>query len=65
VGVDELRLLRPISNRPVVAIGGLTRANAIQVLEAGADSLAVIGDLFPEDGNLQARTKEWLQLLGS
>jgi thiamine-phosphate pyrophosphorylase len=50
VGLDELRRLRPLSNRPLVAIGGITRANAPQVLEAGADSVAVIGDLFPEDG---------------
>jgi thiamine-phosphate pyrophosphorylase len=65
VGVDELRRMRPISNRPLVAIGGITRANAMQVLEAGADSVAVIGDLFPEDGNIRARTEEWLRLLGS
>jgi thiamine-phosphate pyrophosphorylase len=65
VGLDELRRLRPLSNRPLVAIGGITRANAIPVLEAGADSVAVIGDLFPENGNIQARTKEWLRLLGS
>ena len=38
--------------RPLVAIGGITRANARQVLDAGADSVAVIGDLFPEDGNI-------------
>jgi thiamine monophosphate synthase len=48
-----------------VAIGGIARANAIQVLEAGADSVAVIGDLFPEDGNIRARTEEWIRLLGS
>ncbi len=63
VGLVELRRLRPLSNRPLVAIGGITRANAIQVLEAGADSVAVIGDLFPEDGNISARTEEWLRLL--
>jgi thiamine-phosphate pyrophosphorylase len=62
VGLDELRRLRPISNRPLVAIGGITRANATQVLEAGADSVAVIGDLFPEDGNIRARTEEWLRI---
>jgi thiamine-phosphate pyrophosphorylase len=65
VGLDELRRLRPLSNRPLVAIGGITRANTMQVLDAGADSVAVIGDLFPEDGNIHARTKEWLRLLGS
>src|SRR5690348_7346334 len=43
VGLDELRRLRPLSNRPLVAIGGITRANARQVIDAGADSVAVIG----------------------
>ena len=65
VGVDELRRLRPLSGRPLVAIGGITRANARQVLEAGADSVAVIGDLFPEDGQIRARVEEWIRLLGS
>jgi thiamine-phosphate pyrophosphorylase len=65
VGLDELRRLRPLSNRPLVAIGGITRANARQVLEAGADSVAVIGDLFPEDGKIWVRAEEWLRLLGS
>jgi len=65
VGVDELRRLRPLSNRPLVAIGGITRANAMQVLEAGADSVAVIGDLFPEAGSIRARTEVWIGLLGS
>ena len=63
VGLDELRRLRPLSNRPLVAIGGITRANAQRVIDAGADSVAVIGDLFPEDGNIAARIKEWLRLL--
>ncbi len=65
VGVDELRRLRPLSNRPLVAIGGITRANARQVLEAGADSVAVIGDLFPGDRNIRARAEEWIRLFGS
>jgi thiamine monophosphate synthase len=46
----------------VVAIGGITRDNARAVLAAGANSLAVIGDLFPEDGNLRARVEEWLRV---
>jgi thiamine-phosphate pyrophosphorylase len=65
VGLDELSRLRPFSNRPLVAIGGITRANAIQVLEAGADSVAVIGDLFPKDGNIRARTEEWIRVTQS
>ncbi|MBZ5632461.1 MAG: thiamine phosphate synthase [Acidobacteriia bacterium] len=62
VGVDELRRLRPLSPYPLVAIGGITRANARQVLEAGADSAAVIGDLFPEDATIRARAEEWLRI---
>jgi len=62
VGPDELRRLRPLSPFPLVAIGGITRANARQVLEAGADSVAVIGDLFPQDGNVRARTEEWIRI---
>jgi thiamine-phosphate pyrophosphorylase len=63
VGLDELRRLRPLSNRPLAAIGGITRGNARQVLDAGADSVAVIGDLFPDDGRIAARTKDWLHAL--
>ena len=60
VGLDELRRLRALTDRALVAIGGITRPNARAVLAAGADSVAVIGDLFPEDGNLRARAAEWL-----
>jgi thiamine-phosphate pyrophosphorylase len=63
VGLDELRRLRPITHRPVVAIGGITRANAPSVLEAGADSLAVIADLFPENGDIRTRIEEWLTIV--
>ena len=63
VGLDELRRLRPLSSLPLVAIGGITRANACEVLEAGADSVAVIGDLFPADGNVRSRGEAWIRLL--
>jgi thiamine-phosphate pyrophosphorylase len=46
-GVSEARRMRDESDRalPLVAIGGITRANAASVLKAGADAVAVIGDL--------------------
>jgi thiamine-phosphate pyrophosphorylase len=62
VGLDELRRLRPLTDRPLVAIGGITRANAQAVLAAGADSVAIIGDLFAGDSNVRARTQEWVAL---
>ena len=67
VGVAELRRLRPLTGRPLVAIGGITRENARGVVEAGADSVAVIGDLFPvadSSGGIRARIREWLDVLG-
>jgi len=63
VGLDDFRRMRSLSNRPLVAIGGITRANAMQAIDAGADSVAVISDLFPEDGNVGSRIREWLRLL--
>jgi thiamine-phosphate pyrophosphorylase len=62
VGVGELRRLRALTARPLVAIGGITRANAREVLAAGANSVAVIGDLFPHDGSVRGRASEWLEL---
>jgi len=65
VGLAELRRLRELTKKPLVAIGGITRETARAVIEAGADSLAVIGDLYPEPlstAALRRRTKEWLQL---
>lgn len=60
VGLDALRRLRSFTDRPLVAIGGITRAHAAAVLSAGADSIAVIGDLFSKDVPLRVRAKEWL-----
>jgi thiamine-phosphate pyrophosphorylase len=62
VGLDELRRLRQLTDRPLVAIGGITRANAQSVLAAGPDSVAIIGDLFAENRNVRACTQEWVSL---
>jgi thiamine-phosphate pyrophosphorylase len=66
VGLAEFQRLRKLTAGPMVAIGGITRERAASALAAGADSLAVIGDLFPEEpskSTLRARTEEWIQLL--
>ena len=46
VGLDGIRAARAATRKPLVAIGGITRANARSVLDAGADSVAVISDLL-------------------
>jgi thiamine-phosphate pyrophosphorylase len=46
VGLDGVRRARQLTGKPLVAIGGITRANAASVIGAGADSVAVISDLL-------------------
>ena len=48
VGLEGVRRARQLTRKPLVAIGGITRANAVSVIEAGADSVAVISDLLRE-----------------
>jgi thiamine-phosphate pyrophosphorylase len=48
VGLEGVRRARQLTRKPLVAIGGITRANAASVIEAGADSVAVISDLLQE-----------------
>jgi len=64
LGVDALRRCRALIEKPLVAIGGITLENAGEVWKAGADSLAVIGGLLPEEANaqaLRARMEEWVK----
>jgi thiamine-phosphate pyrophosphorylase len=46
VGLEGLRRARALTTKPIVAIGGITRQNVRAVMEAGADSVAVIGGMF-------------------
>jgi len=41
-----VRQARAATPLPLVAIGGITRANARSVIDAGADGVAVISDLL-------------------
>jgi thiamine-phosphate pyrophosphorylase len=59
-GLGRLRNWRAkIGSLPLVAIGGLTPERAAGVLEAGADSLAVITDFFTAP-DPEARVRQWL-----
>jgi thiamine-phosphate pyrophosphorylase len=71
VGLAGLKAARALTAKPLVAIGGITRQNCRSVVDAGADSLAVISDLLPgdDDENSDGRTtrqivEEFLALLG-
>jgi thiamine-phosphate pyrophosphorylase len=56
VGTGLLRLVRVLTEKPIVAIGGITLERAADVLAAGADSVAVISDILrPKDPAATAR----------
>jgi thiamine-phosphate pyrophosphorylase len=46
VGIDLIRELRPMTGKPIVAIGGIQLDRAEDALRAGADSVAVIGGIL-------------------
>jgi len=61
VGLAGVRRARELTRKPLVAIGGITRANARSVIEAGADSVAVISDLLRDP---RKSAEEFLRALG-
>jgi len=46
---------------PIVAIGGITRSNAEPIIDAGADYIAVIDDIFSQE-NITETCQEYLTL---
>lgn len=64
IGLEGVRRARALTTKPIVAIGGLTRANARSVIEAGADSMAVISALFVEGESVAKVTRDFLAILG-
>jgi thiamine-phosphate pyrophosphorylase len=64
VGTDFIRRVRGLTNKPIVAIGGITLDRAAEVILAGADSVAVIGDILraPDPGQ---RARQYVDLLAA
>lgn len=62
VGLEELVAIRAHVSKPLVAIGGITLERARSMIDAGANSVAVISDLFSTT-DMRKRTAEYLQLL--
>jgi thiamine-phosphate pyrophosphorylase len=46
VGLEGVRRARQLTTKPLVAIGGITLENCREVIEAGADSVAIISALM-------------------
>jgi thiamine-phosphate pyrophosphorylase len=60
IGLQGVRAARSITRKPLVAIGGITRENALEVIKAGADSVAIISDLL---GHPEAAAREFFRRL--
>jgi thiamine-phosphate pyrophosphorylase len=62
VGLELIREARRLTNKPIVAIGGITLERAADVIRAGADSVAVISDILAAR-NPASRVKQYLEIL--
>ena len=60
-GLAGVERARELTRKPLVAIGGITRQNCRSVIQAGADSVAVISDLIRDPGK---SAEEFLRILG-
>ncbi len=64
VGLEGVRRARALTKKPLVAIGGITRENARSVIEAGADSVAVISGLIAPGESVEQVARDFLEILG-
>ena len=64
VGLEGVRRARALTRKPLVAIGGITRENGRSVIDAGADSVAVIGALLATGERPGKIAKDFLEILG-
>lgn len=59
-GLDALRSVRQRVGLPIVAIGGITAASMPSVLDAGADAVAMIGEIV-NAASVELRVRELLR----
>ena len=62
VGLMVVSQVRALTNKPLVAIGGITMENAPSVLAAGADAVAVVRDVLAAP-DIEERAREFLKVL--
>jgi thiamine-phosphate pyrophosphorylase len=60
-GLEMVRVARGMTIKPIVAIGGMTLEGARQALAAGADSVAVVSDIWLA-ADPQERIRRYLEL---
>jgi thiamine-phosphate pyrophosphorylase len=63
VGLEMIREVRSLTEKPIVAIGGITLEKAKAVIDAGADSVAVVSDILLARSPGE-RARQFLDVLG-
>ena len=63
LGIETFGAICRAVKKPVVAIGGIKLENALEILNAGAHSIAVISDVLGAS-NIRDRVREWITLVG-
>jgi thiamine-phosphate pyrophosphorylase len=63
IGLEGVRRARALTSKPLVAIGGITRENARSVIDAGADSVAVIGALLAVGEPIEKVARDFIEIL--
>ena len=62
IGIEGVKKVREvIGNFPLVAIGGINSARFLEVLDAGANSVAIISDLLAEADNITEKMKDFIK----
>ena len=62
VGIEGVKKVREaIGDFPLVAIGGINSANFLEVLSAGADSVAIIRDLLLDADKITEKMKQFIK----
>ncbi len=61
-GLEELEKVLKISNKPVVAIGGINHSNVVDVLKTGCKNIAVVSAVF-KDNNIYENTARLREII--
>ena len=61
-GIDMVNKVRNIVNLPIVAVGGISKENVVDVIQAGADGVVAVSAVLDSD-NVYSNVKEFIQIV--
>ncbi|GAA4850749.1 thiamine phosphate synthase [Algivirga pacifica] len=62
LGIEGLKVIREVSSKPIVSIGGVDKGNAAEVMTNGSDGIAVVSAISKAD-NPENATRELRKVL--